>query len=238
MCGRMTQRTDPAEIGRIFDAEVDERQLQAEPGPRYNVAPTQPVRVVVQSDETRFVELHRWGLVPAYARRIADGARLINARAETVATSPAFRSSFARRRCLVPVEGFYEWHRDGRRRQPFLIYPPDERPLALAGVWNPWRDPRDGEWLLSCAVVTTRANGLVAALHDRMPVILDEPSARLWLDPSVGDPGLLTELLQPAAEDLLLMRPVSPLVNNPNNEGPALLEPPAGGVGATVPLFG
>ena len=228
MCGRMTQQTDPAEIGRIFAAEVREPELQAGLGPRYNVAPTQPVRVVVQRDEARYVELHRWGLVPAYAQSVAAGARLINARAETAATTPAFRTSFARRRCLIPVEGFYEWRRDGRRRQPFLFHPRDERTLAFAGLWSPWRDPHDDTWLLSCAVVTTRANELVSELHDRMPVILDDAAARLWLDPAITDPGLLTDLLRPADEDLLLMRPVSTLLNNPNNEGPGLLEPPAG----------
>lgn len=222
----MTQQTDPAEIGRIFGAEVREPELQAELGPRFNVAPTQPIRVVVQRADGRFVELHRWGLVPAYARSAATGARLINARAETAATSPAFRGSFTRWRCLVPAEGFYEWRREGRRRLPFLFYPANERPLVLAGLWAAWRDPHDGAWLLSCAVVTTRANGLVSALHDRMPVILDEASARLWLDPGICDPGLLTDLLQPADDDMLLMRPVSPLVNNPNNEGPGLLAPP------------
>jgi putative SOS response-associated peptidase YedK len=235
MCGRMTQQTDPAEIGRIFGAEVREPELQAELGPRFNVAPTQPIRVVVQRAEGRFVEMHRWGLVPSYASNPAAGARLINARAETVATSPAFRGSFTRRRCLVPAEGFYEWRREGRRRLPFLFYPVDERPLAFAGLWAVWRDPHDGAWLLSCAVVTTRANGLVSALHDRMPVILDDNTARLWLDPEMTDPGLLTDLLQPADDDALLMRPVSPLVNNPNNEGPALLVPP--GESASLTLF-
>lgn len=234
MCGRMTQQTDPAEIGRIFGAEVREPQLQAELGPRFNVAPTQPIRVVVQRAEGRFVEMHRWGLVPSYASSLAAGARLINARAETVATSPAFRGSFARRRCLVPAEGFYEWRKEGRRRQPFLFYPAHERPLFFAGLWAAWRDPHEGAWLLSCAVVTTRANRIVSALHDRMPVILDEATARLWLDPEVSDPGLLTDLLQPADENLLLVRPVSALVNNPNNEGPALLAPPDESVPLTL----
>jgi putative SOS response-associated peptidase YedK len=235
----MTQRTDPAEIGRIFDAEVAEPELQAELGARYNVAPTQPVRVVVQREQQRSVELHRWGLVPAHARGPAAGARLINARAETVATSPVFRASFVRRRCVVPVEGFYEWLRAGRLRQPYLIHPPGERPIALAGLWAPWRDPSGGGWLLSCAVVTTQANAVVAALHDRMPVILDEAAVRLWLDPAVCDAGLLTSLLRPAADELLLARPVSRLVNDPRNEGPALLAPPAGEeAAATLPLFG
>lgn len=232
----MTQQADPAEIGRMFGAQVREPELQAELGPRFNVAPTQPVRVVVQRAQDRFVEVHRWGLVPSYASSPAAGARLINARAETVATSPAFRGSFARRRCLVPADGFYEWRREGRRRLPFLLYPAHDRPLAFAGLWAAWLDPQNGDWLISCAVVTTRANDLVATLHDRMPVILDEAAAPVWLDPEVSDPGLLTDLLRPADDDVLLMRPVSPLVNNPDNEGPGLLAPPD--QSASLTLFG
>lgn len=239
MCGRMTMRTDPSDVARTFDAEVRDPAALAELGPRYNVAPTQPIEVVVQRDDGRFLELHRWGLVPSFAKSVSVGNRLINARAETVATSPAFRTSFARRRCVIPADGFYEWRREGRRKQPFLIHAPDDRPLAFAGLWAPWRDPETGGWLLSAAVVTTRANGVVGRVHDRMPVILEPSAWPIWADPEVRDPGLLADLLRPAADSLLTLTPVSPAVNNAANEGPQLLLPPAAEAGdEALTLFG
>ena len=226
MCGRMTMRANPSDVARIFDAEVRDPAALAELGPRYNVAPTQPIEVVVQREDGRFLELHRWGLVPSFAKSVSAGTRLINARAETVATSPAFRTSFARRRCIIPADGFYEWRREGAHRQPFLIHASDDRPLALAGLWAPWRDPATGEWLLSAAVVTTRANGVVGQIHDRMPVILEPSEWPIWTDPEIRDPGLLSDLLRPAPDSLLTLAAVSRLVNNAGNEGPELLLPP------------
>jgi putative SOS response-associated peptidase YedK len=223
----MTMRAGPSELARIFDAEVLDPGAFEELGPRYNVAPTQPVTVVVQRDEGRFVELHRWGLVPAWATSVAAGARMINARAESVATSSAFRASFLRRRCLIPADGFYEWRSDGKRRKPFLIHAADDRPLGFAGLWAPWRDPATGDWLLSATVLTTTANGTVGELHNRMPAILSPDEWPLWLDTGIRDTGLLLDLLHPASDDLLRLDAASSLVNNANNEGPELLVPEA-----------
>jgi putative SOS response-associated peptidase YedK len=240
VCGRMTMRTSPSDLERIFDAEIRDPDAFEERGPRYNVAPTQPVTVVLQRDEGRFIELHKWGLVPTFADSPAAGARMINARAETVATTPAFRASFLRWRCVIPADGFYEWRREEKSRKPFLIHAADDRPLAFAGLWAPWRDPSTGEWLLSASVVTTRANAAVGQLHDRMPAILSPDEWPLWLDPMVTDPGLLSHLLHPADEELLRLDPVSPMVNNANNEGAALLVPPAEAtaVAEELTLFG
>lgn len=231
-------RTNPSEVAQIFDAELREGEAAAleELGPRYNVAPTQPIPVVVQRDDGRAIELHRWGLVPSWAKSPAAGARMINARAETVATSPAFRNSFLRRRCLIPADGFYEWRREGKRKQPFLIHTPGDALLAFAGLWAPWRDPGTGQWLLSAAVVTTTANAIVGELHNRMPVILSPQDWRLWIDPELRDEGLLQHLLRPAADELLELRAVSPLVNNANNEGPELLLAPRPITAETPPL--
>lgn len=234
----MTMRTDVSDVALIFDAEVRDPQAFADMGPRYNVAPTQPIAVVVQREEGRFVELHRWGLVPSYAKNVSAGNRLINARAETIATTPAFRASFAKRRCIIPADGFYEWRREGARKQPFLIHAADDRPLAFAGVWAPWRDPAGGDWVLSAAVVTTGANGLVGRLHDRMPVILEPSEWPIWADPEIRDPGLLNDLLRPAADDLLTLTAVSALVNNANNEGPELLLAPQANGPEPLTLFG
>jgi putative SOS response-associated peptidase YedK len=225
MCGRMTQQTSPSEIARIFDAELGDAEALDELGPRYNVAPTQPLMVVVQRDDGRFAEVHRWGLVPAWSKTATGSGRLINARAETVASNANFRASFRRRRCIVPADGFYEWRRDGRRRQPFLIRPRASAPLAFAGIWAPWRDPAMGTWLLSAAVITTAANATVGPLHDRMPVVLEAGDWGMWLDPGVEEPTLLTHMLRPAPDELLTMQPVSPRVNSPHNEGPELVLP-------------
>ena len=226
-------RTNPSDVARIFDADLSEAEAEAldELGPRYNVAPTQPIPVVVEREDGRTIELHRWGLVPSWSQSVSSaGARYINARAETVSQSPAFRASFLRRRCIIPADGFYEWRRDGKRRQPFLIHTPDA-PLAFAGLWSPWRGADSAEWLLSATVVTTTANATVSQLHNRMPVILDREAWSIWLDPFMRDEGLLSSLLEPPPDDLLELRPASPLVNNANNEGPALLD----GAGAAEP---
>lgn len=225
MCGRMTQQRDPSEVAQIFDAEIRDPGAHAELGPRYNVAPTQPLTVVVQRDDGRFVELHRWGLVPAWSDSPKARAPMINARAETVASSPAFRTAFIRRRCIVPADGFYEWRREGRTRRPFLVRPGDGSPMAFAGLWAPWREPASGNWLLSAAVVTTAANDTLRELHDRMPVMLGTEDWPLWLDPQLTDAGLLSSLLRPAPDDALELYAVSPRVNSAHNEGPELILP-------------
>lgn len=225
----MTQQRDPSEIAQIFDAEIAAGDATAlsELGPRYNLAPTEPVVVVVQRDDGRKVELHRWGLVPAWSAKPSARSPLINARAETIAVSPAFRTSFIRRRCIIPVDGFYEWQREGRRRQPFLIRPPSGL-LAFAAIWAPWRDPATGDWLLSSAVVTTAANSTVGRLHDRMPVMLDEGAWQRWLDPATTDAELLHHLLEPSENPALDLVAVSPLLNNANNKGAEVIAPAHG----------
>jgi putative SOS response-associated peptidase YedK len=226
MCGRMTQTTDPAEVARIFDAEsaVDE---DAESGaPRYNVAPTQPLTVVTQrAEEGRLVEQLRWGLVPSFSKSLKDGAKRINARAETVATSPSFRSSFRKRRCIVPSGGFYEWQRTGGPKQPYFLHPPQDTVLAMAGIWAVWKDPETGLWVPSAAVITTEANRMMSSIHDRMPVLLPSEAWDDWLDPAMDDRDYLQSLLEPTPDEVLGMYPISTRVNNARNQGPQLLEP-------------
>lgn len=222
----MTMRTNPSELAEIFDAELREAEAETlyELGPRYNVAPTQEIPVIVQRDDGRAFEMHRWGIVPSWSRSVAAaGARYINARGESIATSSVFRNSFLRRRCIIPADGFYEWRRVGKHKQPFLIHTPADEPLAFAGLWAPWKDETTGSWLLSASVVTTAANVTVSELHNRMPVILGQQAWRLWMEPDLRDEGLLLSLLQPAPDELLELVQVSSLVNNANNEGPALL---------------
>ncbi len=220
MCGRFTQQRPTAELAELFDAEPPVE----DPGARYNVAPTQDALVVVERDGDRRLIAYRWGLIPPWATALSAGSRMFNARVETAPSSPAFRDAFARRRCLVPVDGFYEWQRTGGRRQPFLFRRRDGRPLALAGLWAVWREPASGAAVRSFAVLTTRPNDLVGAFHDRMPVVLEEDTWDRWLA-GAGTPSELLGLLAPCSPGVLEAYPVRPLVNDVRLDGPELVEP-------------
>jgi putative SOS response-associated peptidase YedK len=223
MCGRFIQERSHTELAGIFEAEA----LTDDPGGRFNVAPTDPASIVVERDGRRALTTYRWGLVPHWAADPSTAARHINARAETLATSHAFRDSFARRRCIVPADGFYEWRRLADRRQPFVIHRTDNGSLALAGLWSGWRDPSTGEVRRTFAIVTTEANEAVAPLHDRMPVVLPREAWATWLDSRAAsrpaDLGELQALLQPAPTEWLEVFAVQPLVNNVRNDGPELI---------------
>jgi putative SOS response-associated peptidase YedK len=221
MCGRFGAEREYVELARRYQAVIK----AIDPGPRYNVAPTDPVPVIVAYDGERYLAHHRWGLVPYWAKDLAVGNRMINARAETVATLPAFRESFVGRRCIIPASRFYEWKTADGSRQPYTILRNDGFPMSFAGVWAVWRNPASNERVLSCSIVTTTANGMMAELHDRMPVILGDEELGLWLDPAVKDVDRLQALLRPCAEDELCAYPVSRLVNRPGNDGPELIAP-------------
>jgi putative SOS response-associated peptidase YedK len=219
MCGRFTQQRPTAELAEIFDAE----SLVEASEPRFNVAPTDAVVAVVHPpDDRRLLTSLRWGLIPTWADDARAGSRMINARSETIFSSPAYRASVRKRRCLIPADGFYEWRRvtDGSSaaKQPYLIHRLDGAPLALAGIWSPWKQPANGEWLRSCAIVTTTPNPLMARLHDRMPVILSESAWERWLDPDLDDVAELRGLLGPSPADELEAYPVSTLVNSVRND--------------------
>jgi putative SOS response-associated peptidase YedK len=199
--------------------------------PRWNVAPTDPVLAVAETRQgVRRLGRMRWGLLPSFVPDPTTASRRINARVETVATTPAFRAAFARRRCIMPADGFYEWD---RAKQPWFIAPADGGPLAMAGVWEAW-SADDGPVIRTCAVITTSANELVAGVHDRMPALLDERHYDAWLDPGHEDTDGLRSLLQPAPEDLLVRYPIGIRVNNVRHDGPDLVEP--GSIDRPVPL--
>lgn len=225
MCGRFTQQRPSAELAALFAAE----DLAESRGGRFNLAPQQLGLVVVERDDLRrAVVPYRWGLVPSWAKDAKIGNRLINARAETVAATPAFRASFAKRRCIVPADGFYEWERLGPSiRQPNLVRRIDGQPMAFAGLWSVWRDPTqpDAEPVRTFSIVTTGANATLEPIHDRMPAILPSSAWDRWLAPTPADPGELLALLAPAPPDLLERFPVSKRVNNVRNEGPDLVVP-------------
>lgn len=225
MCGRFTQQRPSAELAALFGAE----DLAESPGGRFNLAPQQLGLVVVEREDLRrAIVPYRWGLIPSWARDPRVGNRLINARAETVAVTPAFRGSFAKRRCIVPADGFFEWQRlSPRMRQPNLVRRIDGQPMEFAGLWSIWRDPTqpEAEPVRTFSIITTAANATLAPVHDRMPVILAPAERDRWLAPATADPGELTGLLRPAPDDLLELFPVSRLVNDVRNEGPELVLP-------------
>lgn len=221
VCGRFTQRISSEEFGRIFGAD----DLADLPADRFNVAPTDPVVAMVQRDTRRALVAYHWGLVPHWASDLKIGSRLFNARAETVATTPAFRDAFRTKRCIIPANGFYEWQRDPvRGRVPHYVSRADGAPLAFAGLWSTWRPPAGGGALRTCTILTTMPNELVARLHDRMPVILSPGSWGLWLDPAMHEPGPLLRMLRPSPADEFDVYPVAPLVNSVRNNGPLLVE--------------
>ena len=220
MCGRFSQERPASELAEIFAAEP----LADELGPRWNIAPTDEAFVVVQRDDRRAVAAYRWGLIPHWAESAKVASRTFNARSETVGSNASFRDAFRRKRCLVPVDAFYEWHRAAGRRQPYAIARRDGRPLALAGLWAGWRDPAADRLVRTFTIVTTRPNEQLGWLHDRMPVALPEEAWDRWLDPA-ANPAELHGLFEPTDDIDLATWPVRSLVNNVRNDGPDLVVP-------------
>jgi putative SOS response-associated peptidase YedK len=216
MCGRTALTASPDDLREIFG--LDETPTLA---PHYNVPPSQPLAVVrVLRDRGRKLELLRWGLVPSWADDVKIGHRLSLARIETAATTPAFREAVRRRRCLVVVDGFYEWKRAGEKAsQPYFLRRPDGAPFALAGLWDRWVS-RDGEVLESCAILTQAARPPADAVHDRMPVVLENDAWDAWLDAGQAD---VSALLAPRTPDLVAY-PVSHYVNDPRHDDARCLE--------------
>ena len=187
--------------------------------PRYNIAPTQPVPVIRQNptEPRRELSMMRWGLIPSWAKDSSISAQMINARSETAATKPAFRDPLTSRRCLVPANGFYEWLRTGKARQPYCFEVNDGELFAFAGLWDRWKDP-SGQWVKSCSILTTTPNAVTSAVHDRMPVILDPDSYNLWLDPGMNDVREVSALMKPHDARLMRCYPVSTRINHVSND--------------------
>jgi len=223
MCGRFALISPVDTILETF--EVDTTALDVSRiAPRYNVAPTQPVLAVRSTavSDQRELTLFRWGLIPSWAQDMKMGARMINARSETVAEKPAFRAAFKRRRCLIPADGFYEWQKQNGGKQPLYIRLRDQRPFALAGLWEVWHSP-DGSELETCTILTTTPNELMETIHNRMPVILDSEDYDDWLHPGTN-PQTALHLLRPYPADEMIAYPVSPHVNSPAHDDPACIE--------------
>ncbi len=226
MCGRFALMTPTEQLAMQFS--LPETAVSALPPavPRYNIAPTQPIAAIrLDQAGERDLTFFRWGLIPSWAKDIKIGSRMINARSETVAEKPSFRAAFKRRRCLIPADGFYEWQKRNGGKQPMFIHPAEgeERPFALAGLWELWRDA-DGGTLQSCTILTTSPNELMAPIHNRMPVIIEPEDYDLWLDPE-PNPEQGLHLLRPYPAEKMAAYPVSTLVNNPRNDVSNCVQP-------------
>ncbi|MCG6205516.1 SOS response-associated peptidase [Rhodopseudomonas sp. HC1] len=219
MCGRFVITSAPAAIRAAFAYE-DQPNFPA----RFNIAPTQPVPVVIVDGGVRRFRLMRWGFLPSWVKDPKTFALVINARAETVLEKPAFRNAIRRRRCLVPSDGYYEWKPVGARKQPYFIHPRDDSPIGFAGVWETWVGP-NGEELDTLAIVTTAATGAMTELHDRVPVTIAPQDYARWLDSSETDVDAATVLLRPPPDGLFVWYPVSTAVNRVANDNPQLILP-------------
>ncbi len=219
MCGRYVIKTPPALMRETFGYAE-----QPNFPPRYNVAPTQPIPVVRIDNGRRSFALVRWGLIPAWVKDPRGFSLLVNARAESVLDKPAFRNAMRRRRCLVPADGFYEWKREGARKRPF--YAAAQRPVAFAGVWEPWIGS-NGEEVETACIITTPANRTLRGLHDRMPAVIPPEAFDLWLDCTNVDAVTASALLVPAPDDTFAAHEVSTAVNRAANDSAALIEPVA-----------
>ena len=214
MCGRFTLTVDPAELQDTFT----NYDFPAQFAPRFNIAPAQPVLAIPNNGQNR-ADFFIWGLIPSWAKDPSIGNRLINARGETLAEKPSFRGSYKYKRCLVLADGFYEWKsQPGTKvKVPHFIHMKDRKPFALAGLWDEWHSP-DGSQIRSCTIVTTEPNDLMAAIHNRMPVILPTDAYAQWIDPAVRTPESLGGLIKPYPAEKMAAYPVSTLVNSPKND--------------------
>jgi len=216
MCGRFTFTLVEAEAKKRFKIQT----ILADHQPRYNIAPTQNIPVVVSDqDGNRVLEEMRWGLIPFWAKDAKIGNRMINARSETVAEKRSFKRLLTGRRCLVPADGFYEWKKEGKNKIPLRVTLKDNQAFAFAGLWDSWKNPQ-GQTVNSCTILTCQPNSFIKKIHHRMPVILSTKAEKLWLDSSVIDQAKLTKVLVPCPANDLKAYSVSTLVNSPRYDGP------------------
>lgn len=238
MCGRFTLTTDATKLAEAF---AEFKPPAEEIAPRYNIAPSQAVAVVANNGQHQ-IEFFKWGLIPAWAKDPAIGNRMINARAETLAEKPSFKTAYKRRRCLILADGFYEWRKPppspplkgrgqgeikGGGKTPMYVRLVSGEPFAFAGLWEVWQPPQEDKPILSCTIITTTPNELLAEIHDRMAVILPRQAYADWLDPAERSPDELSRLLKPYPASEMTIYPVSTLVNSPKNDSPECITPMA-----------
>jgi len=224
MCGRVIQSSGPLHYVFVEGMNVRDSRVHNYP-PRWNAAPSQDLLVVRRNHRTSEISLDplRWGLIPHWCNDPSGGRKPINAKCETVRTLPTFREAYRLRRCIVPVDGFFEWTaiKGQKAKQPYAIAMKDGKPFGIGGIWENWKDPSSGEWIRTFAILTTDANALVAHIHNRMPLILAPEDYERWL----GDEADTADLMHPFFADLMRMWPISTRVNKPENDDPSILEP-------------
>ena len=224
MCGRVIQSSGPLRYGIVEGMDVSDSRAHNYP-PRWNAAPSQDLLVIRRNHETGLVTLDplRWGLIPHWCQDPTGGRKPINAKCETVHRLPMFKDAYRRRRCILPVDGFYEWRatKGQRAKQPYAIAMRNDKPFGIGGLWENWKDPASGEWVRTFVIVTTDANELVAQIHTRMPLILAPHEYKRWL----GDDPDPSDLLRPFPAEPMGMWPISTRVNKPENDDPSILEP-------------
>jgi len=221
MCGRFTQSAPWEKVKKEFAAKTPESNLFT---PRYNIAPAQIVPIVRDAESERIISTLKWGLVPSWSKDADIGNRMINARAETLTEKPSFREAFAKRRCLIPTSGFYEWAKtDSGKKQPFYFYLKEKDVFGFAGLWEEWIDKESGELLETFTIITTEANACLKPVHDRMPVIVKATNYDEWLDPKIKDTEKLGKLLAPYPANEMDSHTVSKAVNSPIADSPELI---------------
>ena len=215
MCGRYRLSRRKQVVEEYFDTALVERDWN----PRYNIAPTQNVPIIRQNPKEPIREMSfvRWGLIPSWAKDSSVAAKMINARSETASMKPAFRDALKFRRCLIPADAFYEWKRIGKSKQPYCFEVNEGELFAFAGLWDRWKYP-SGQWVKSCSILTTTPNAVTAAVHDRMPVILDPDAYDLWLDPGMTNEAAASDMLKPYDARLMRRYPVSTRINQVAND--------------------
>ena len=222
MCGRFTNKAKPEEVEKEF--KVGNLNSKLFETPRFNIAPTHTIAVVLEADGERIVSSLKWGLIPSWAKDASIGSRMINARAETLAEKPSFKNAFKSRRCIIPASGFYEWQKQAKgAKQPFYFYLKDKDVYGFAGLYEEWLDKESGELVETCTIITTEANKVLEPVHDRMPVILTPKSYDEWLDAKYKDTDKLQSLLVPYPAKEMDSHTVSRAVNAPSNDSPELV---------------
>jgi putative SOS response-associated peptidase YedK len=221
MCGRFVLTVNPEMIQTAFDLT----SVPASMSPRYNIAPTQPVALIT-NESPHELTFYKWGLIPSWSKDTSIASKMINARSESAAEKPAFRAAFKRRRCIIPTDGFYEWHQQGKEKVPMFIHFKDQELFGFAGLWEVWNSP-DGSEVRTCTILTTEANDFMQTIHNRMPVILHKEDYPLWLSSEEEPPPVLQALMKPYSGDDLTAYPVSKMVNRPGNDVPELIQPVA-----------
>lgn len=223
MCGRFTQTVKAKQVEREFGVKISGEKILA---PRYNIAPAQEIAAVRTTGAGKELSSLKWGLVPSWAKDVSIGNKMINARAETLSEKPSFREAFRRRRCIIPASGFYEWQKQSSgAKQPFYFYLKERQVFGFAGLWEEFLDREIGLLLESCMIITTEANEVLKAVHDRMPVILHRDNYDQWLDDKEADVSRLQKLLAPYPSEEMESHPVSRAVNSPASDAESLNQP-------------